>query len=830
MTIRKYLFLLVVLLLAGKPGFAQGWKPHEQLTGSEILHQLQKLNNTGSALYIAAHPDDENTRLIAWLANEAKVRTGYLSLTRGDGGQNLIGSEQGEALGVIRTQELLAARHLDGGEQFFTRAYDFGFSKNPEETFRIWNRDSVLADVVWTIRKFRPDVIITRFPTTGEGGHGHHTASAILAVEAFDAAADPTRFPDQLQYVSVWQAKRLFWNTFNFGGNDLTRPDQLKIDVGGYNPLLGKSYGEIAASARSMHKSQGFGSAPQRGSSLEYFKLLKGSPATTGLFEGVDLSWSRIPKSEPIAGEIAGLINNYEATAPQKSLPALTALYKKLSTAEAVVPAGERSFWEGEKKAVANLIQQVAGLSAEALVARENISEGEATRADLTAIVRTTGALSLAPAGRSAALALTQNKAVEDSLSRTIPVGTLPATYWLSRARPETGIFATPPVPLRNAAQAPGPELSADLMYESTRIPISIPLVTRKIDPVAGALYAPVQLVPAVTLEVLARSAAFENFGPKTLYVRIESHTNALAGQLLIETPAGWKTDYYGGQINLPRRGFDTTIAVRVTPQRGAADAGYLKAAFVSPQGRFSKTLRTIAYPHIPTQSFTSPASIYINAFDLKRGGTNIGYIAGAGDEVPAALKQVGYTITELDEAAVKSGNLSRYDAIVTGVRAYNTKDWLEAAHTPLMNYVKGGGNLIVQYNTNNRNGPMRSQIGPDSFTITRDRVTDETAEVEFLQPAHPAVNVPNKITGPDFAGWYQERGIYFASNWGKTFVPIFGMADAGEKTNEGSLIIAPFGKGNFVYTGLAFFRELPAGVPGAYRLFANLLALPKGK
>jgi hypothetical protein len=733
-------------------------------------------------------------------------------------------------LGVIRTQELLAARHIDGAEQFFTRAYDFGFSKNPEETFRIWNRDSVLADVVWTIRQFRPDVIITRFPTTGEGGHGHHTASAILAVEAFDAAADPSRFPNQLQYVSVWQAKRLFWNTFNFGGNDLTRPDQLKIDVGGYNPLLGKSYGEIAASARSMHKSQGFGSAPQRGSSLEYFKLLKGSPAATDLFEGVDLTWNRIPKSEPIAQDISGLISSFNAVSPEKSLPALVGLYKKLNTAEAVVPAGERSFWEAKKSAVASLVQQVAGVVADAFVNREDISEDEPTRVDLQVISRATDKLSFVPADRTVAVPLAFNKTLEDSVFRTLPVGSVPATYWLTGQRTETGIFATPAIASRNFAQAAGPVLETQMQYEGTSIPVIIPLVNRKVDPVAGALYAPVRLVPAVTLDVLSRSAAFDNFLPKTLYVRIQCHTDAAAGQLVIETPSGWKTEYYGGELRLPRRGSDTTIAIRVIPQRGAAAAGYLKAAFVSLQGRYNKGLRTISYPHIPTQSFTSPARAYINAFDLKKGGTNIGYIAGAGDEIPFSLKQVGYTVTELDEATVKAGNLSKYDAIVTGVRAYNTKDWLEAAYTPLMNYVKGGGNLIVQYNTNNRNGPLQRQIGPDSFAITRDRVTDEGAKVDFLVPGHPVVNVPNKIGDADFADWYQERGIYFAAAWGATFTPIFGMADAGEQPNKGSLIIAPFGKGNFVYTGLAFFRELPAGVPGAYRLFANLLALPQNK
>ncbi len=830
MTIRKLLLLFLIFLSAGNTLLAQGWKPYEQLTSSEILHRLQKLNVVGSALYIAAHPDDENTRLLAWLAAEKKVRTGYLSLTRGDGGQNLIGSEQGEALGIIRTQELLAARRIDGAEQFFTRAYDFGFSKNPEETFRIWNKDSVLADVVWTIRQFRPDVIITRFPTTGEGGHGHHTASAILALEAFDAAADPTRFPEQLQYVSVWQAKRIFWNTFNFGGTDLTRPDQLKADVGGYNPLLGKSYGEIAAEARTMHKSQGFGSAPQRGGSLEYFKLLKGAPAGTDLFEGVDVSWARMPKSEPIAADIAALNNQFEAAHPEKSLPLLTALYKKIVAGEAQSATGEKSFWEAQKKAVAQLLQQSAGLAADALVSREAISEDEPTRVDLQVIARTSGALAFVPADRTVAVPLAFNKMLEDSVFRTLPIGSSPATYWLLGQRTEAGIFATPLLANRNAPQAPGPQLNAEMQFEGTGIPVAIPFVNRKIDPVAGALYAPVQLVPAVTLDVMTRSAVFENFLPKTVYVRIQCHTDAAAGQLVIETPTGWKSEYYGGQLTLPHRGFDTTLALRVIPERGAAVAGYLKAAFVSVRGRYDRGLRWVTYPHIPTQTFTPPARAYINAFDLKKGGTNIGYIAGAGDEVATALRQVGYIVTELDEAAVKTGNLSKYDAIVTGVRAYNTKDWLEAAHAPLMNYVKGGGNLVVQYNTNSRVGPLRGQIGPDSFTVTRDRVTDEEARVDFLVPAHPAVNVPNKITEEDFRNWYQERGIYFAAAWGKSFTPIFGMADAGEQPNKGSLIVAPFGKGHFVYTGLAFFRELPAGVPGAYRLFANLLALPKGE
>jgi LmbE family N-acetylglucosaminyl deacetylase len=324
----RHTAFISLLLLLGHNLFAQNSAP---ATAGEILLGLQKLNTTGAVLYIAAHPDDENTRLLAWLANERKLRTGYLSLTRGDGGQNLIGKEQGEMLGLLRTQELLAARRTDGAEQFFTRANDFGFSKNPDETFSIWDRDSVLADVVWTIRKFRPDVIICRFPTTGEGGHGHHTGSAILASEAFEAAGDPKRFPHQLAYVSTWQPKRLFWNTFNFGTTNTTSPDQLKVDAGVYNSLLGKSYGEIAAESRSFHKSQGFGTAKSRGEALEYFKQLKGDSVKSDLFEGIDQSWSRMPQAAKIGRLTAAAVKSFRPLNPEASVPQLVTIYKTLS-------------------------------------------------------------------------------------------------------------------------------------------------------------------------------------------------------------------------------------------------------------------------------------------------------------------------------------------------------------------------------------------------------------------------------------------------------------------------------------------------------------------
>jgi LmbE family N-acetylglucosaminyl deacetylase len=326
-------------------------------TSADIYLGLKKLNVLGSVLYIAAHPDDENTRLLTYFSKDRLYRTGYLSLTRGDGGQNLIGDEQGIELGLIRTQELLSARRIDGAEQFFSRAFDFGFSKTPQETFTKWDKEKILSDVVWVIRQFQPDVILTRFPTTGEGGHGHHTASAILANEAFNAAADPSRFPEQLKYVQPWQPKRILWNGFNFGGNANTANNDLfHFDVGGYNPVLGKSYGEISADSRSQHKSQGFGIARSRGEAMEYFKSTGGSAPVNDLFEDVDVTWKRVKGGEKVQQLINSVLATFDFMQPQKSVPQLVEIYKTLNT---LTP----SYWRDQKiKEVKNLIEGASGL------------------------------------------------------------------------------------------------------------------------------------------------------------------------------------------------------------------------------------------------------------------------------------------------------------------------------------------------------------------------------------------------------------------------------------------------------------------------------------
>lgn len=863
------LALLLLCCTAGNLG-AQGSLP---TTPGEILLGLQKLQSTGSVLYIAAHPDDENTRLLAYLANERKVRTGYLSLTRGDGGQNLIGQEQGEALGLIRTQELLAARRIDGAEQFFSRAYDFGFSKNPEETFRFWNRDSVLADVVWVIRQFRPDVIITRFPTTGEGGHGHHTASAILAVEAFDAAADPRRFPEQLKWVKPWQARRIFWNTFNFGGTNTTAPNQLQVDVGGYNALLGKSYGEIAAESRSMHKSQGFGSAKQRGSAVEYFKLLKGDTARKDLFEGIDMTWRRIDSLGNLDGAVVQAAQSFSPIAPEASIQPLLQLYRKLKflNKERYAHAGRQNrsipdLITTRLNSLSELIAACSGLYLEASTMYPSGTPTTTTSVMLQAVNRRAtpirimgyqtrlGTTAMATSQNTPAtgktstpVALTYDKPFSDTLNilpRTSnpvsgkspvddPKNRYSTPYWLARPR-TTAMFNVQEPSLTGQAETRAMNITFTLELKpdngsgpAETLTLNRPVVYKSTDPVKGEIYRPTQLLPPVTANFPDKAFVFEGGKPRTISILVQAQGDSASGTLELRAPNGWTVTTARPQFSLKGRGSEQTITAVVTPAADASE-GTLRAVLITGGQRYTNSIRRVEYDHIPAQFYLPNAEARLVPLDLKTAGKQIGYIAGAGDGIPAALRQVGYTVTELDEAAVAGTDLSKYNTIVTGVRAYNTTDWLQTHYDRLMSYVRDGGNLVVQYNTNNRIGPVKARIAPDSFTITRDRVTDEGAEVRFIAPAHPALNTPNKITPNDFRGWIQERGIYFASGWSPKYEPILSMNDPGEKPNEGSLIIEKYGRGNFVYTGLVFFRQLPAGNPGAYRLFVNLLSLPR--
>lgn len=804
------------------------------VSSADILQKLQKLNTVGSVLYIAAHPDDENTRLLPYLTYERKYRTGYLSLTRGDGGQNLIGKEQGEPLGLIRTQELLAARRVDGAEQFFTRANDFGFSKNPEETFTFWNKDSILADVVWVIRTFKPDVIITRFPTTGEGGHGHHTASAMLAVEAFTAAADPNRFPEQLKYTSVWQAKSIFWNTFSFGTINTTSEDQIKINIGGFNPLLGKSYGELASENRSMHKSQGFGTAKTRGDNTEYFKQLGGTPVSKDIFENINSTWSRFDATKTISESIQKIIATFDAQHPETSVPALAALYKQIQALDESNTTLAR--WKKEKlKETEELLISCSGLWMEAYAAEYIAIPGNKIQTTVQIINRNNVSVALKNIryinqDSSLSLALKTNELYtfkhSENLSSTYAYSN---PYWLNEKHSNGLYVVNNQLLIGKAENDAAASVVFQVVIQDIPLTITKPIVYKYTDPVKGELYRPLEVLPRATVNLAERVYAFNENTAKTVQFIVKANEPNVSGTLQWSLPEGWKATCTHPNFTLKEKGEEIIISVLVQPN-GVAVNGKISASLKINSDTYTKSITRIEYDHIPYQFILSDAEANLVYIHLKTAGKNIGYIPGAGDDVVACLKQMGYTVTILTDDLLDKGNLKEYNAIVTGIRAYNTNDRLQIYYNTLMKYVEQGGNLIVQYNTNNRIGPLLAKIGPYPFAISRDRVTNESAEVRILNPKHSVFTYPNKIDSTDFNGWIQERGIYFASELDPQYQTLLSMNDPNEKANDGSLIVAKYGKGNFVYTGLVFFRELPAGVPGAYRLFVNLLSIPQNK
>lgn len=803
-------------------------------SSAEILQQLNKFKVLGSVLYIAAHPDDENTRLLTYLSREMNYRTGYLSLTRGDGGQNLIGDEQGIELGLIRTQELLAARRVDGAEQFFTRAYDFGFSKNPEETFRFWDKDKVLADVVYVIRKFRPDVIITRFPTTGEGGHGHHTASAILAGEAFELAGDPTKYPEQLKYVQPWKPKRLLWNTFNFGSANTISEDQFKIEVGQFNPLLGKSYGEIAAESRSQHKSQGFGVPRSRGEAFEYFRLIKGTAPTTSLTDGVATDWSRVPGSNQVVLQAETVIRNFNPGKPSASVPDLVELYK-------MVQALQDPFWKEVKLAeLRQLIAASAALWLDATTSQPSVVPGAPLTINLALNKRLSTAVKagkISVGGRDTLL----NKTLEHNVNVNLPFNiTVPADrettqpYWLKRPM-GAGYFDVREQQLIGLPQN-GTAFKATVELEIAGLPLTyqLPVMYKYTDPVKGEIYQPLQVVPPALVKTNPDVLLFRKGVASSAMVEVELTADAdiAAGALKMNHTINGITQQFSALEKPLSKGMSASFPFNFSnTSLKNGDVSSLKVFASNAKGeRLDQDEVQIQYDHIPVQHYFYTDSVKVLNIDLKTAGKKIGYIPGAGDKVVPALRQMGYEVVLLKEEDLQPAFLRSFDAVITGVRAHNVHAFLSNRYEALMDYVKEGGNLIVQYNTNNQIGPVRAKIGPYPFAITRNRVTDETATVNFLKKEHPVLNYPNAITSADFEGWVQERGIYFADQLAPEYETVLSMKDPGENEQKGSLIIARHGKGTFVYTGLVFFRQLPAGVPGAYRLLANIIALNQKK
>jgi len=787
---------------------------------------LEKMNVLGSVLYIAAHPDDENTGLMAYLSKEKKVRSAYLSLTRGDGGQNLIGAEKGSEIGIIRSQELLAARRIDGGEQYFTRAVDFGYSKSVAETLKIWGREELLSDIVWIIRNFRPDVIITRFPATETGGgHGHHAAATILALEAFRAAADKSRFPKQLKQVGLWQAKRILWNKWH-----PTLEEQsglIQLDVGSYNPFLGQSYNEIAARSRTMHKSQGFGSLPNRGSQIEYFQLLAGTPAKGDLFHGIDTTWGRVKGGEAIGKSLDGVLRTFRCDDPAAILPHLLELDEQLQKIAS-------DPWVGFKRQeLRDLLWACSGLRLEAQADAYSYSPGETIKVSASVVHRLQGSLILK---RLHFPSLKQSQELNqeipfNSLHKIESSVTLPTDYAVSQPywlleEPLNGLFQVKDQHLIGLAQNP-PNLPVelDVLLLGKKITFSMPTWYLWRDRIDGEMRRPVEVRPPVTANFFKKTVVFNNGEDREIRLKLKNNGQLRKGQVSLRAGPDWQVSPILIPFEMTNKHDERILAFRVRPpvRMGTDDL----TAIVEVNGRVDqKALLEICYPHIETQVYFPDSRLKLIKLDARITPGHIGYINGSGDEIPEVLRDMGYDVVMLEDEALIAGQLGQYDTIIAGIRAYNTREQLKYCHTILMDYVKNGGTCIVQYNV--ASGLQTDQIGPYPFKIGRERITDEEAKMRFINPGHLLLNFPNTITEADFSGWVQERGLYFAESWDEHYEPIFIGHDPDEKDLSGSTLYCRYGKGVFIYSGLAWFRQLPAGVPGAYRLFINMMSAGK--
>ncbi len=814
--------IIVLFLFLGHPLRAQ---QGEILNAGELETALEKLNVLGSVLYVGAHPDDENTAVLAYFSKGRKCRTAYLSLTRGDGGQNLIGPEKGAEIGIIRTQELLSARRIDGAEQFFTRAIDFGYTKTAAETFEFWGKEDALADMVWVIRKFRPDVIITRFTADNSGGHGHHTASAILLNEAFTAAADPGRFPEQLKEVQPWRTERLFWNSWRPGQPEAVNLP--RIDTGEFNPPLGKSYSEMAAESRSQHKSQGFGSAGRRGNQFEYFQLLAGSPAATDVFEGIDTSWNRVPGGQKVGAALAHVLGSIDLRHPSKALPALLAVYAELGKLD------DTRWVPLKKRELLRVIQSCAGLWMEAVADDFSAAPGDDVKISAAVINRSDFPLTLHSMGIPG---LADDTVVDRPLENGVPwtsekkVGLpkgfpISQPFWL-RDPPGKGLFAIKQQDLVGPAENP-PSIQAKIIVTAggELLEFLVPVVFRWTDRVAGELYRPFEVRPRATIKLEDKVLIFTGNIPKKIKVRITSQSPHVTGELRLKGTDKWRITPPAFPFSLAGKYEEKEFVFEVSPPASADEAELAADAVVGGE-TLDRDLVDIAYPHIKRQVYFPASRVKVVKLNVKTAGSKIGYIMGAGDEVAEGLRSLGYNVVLLDDEMLENAELSQFDAIVTGIRAYNTRERLKVDQPRLLRYVETGGTLVVQYNVSR--GLLTPAIGPFPLTIGQDRVSVETAPVTFLEPGHPLLNFPNKISQEDFEGWVQERGLYFASQWDGKYQAVISCHDPGEADLKGGLLFARHGKGVFIYTGYAWFRQLPEGVPGAYRLMANLVSAGK--
>ncbi len=820
---KKFLILFSLISLLIYP------QPNKVMSASEIKLALKKLNVLGSVLYIGAHPDDENTAFLTYCSSEKLLRTGYLSLTRGDGGQNLIGDEQAELLGVIRTEELLQARKKDGAEQFFTRAIDFGYTKSPEETFKFWDKEKILSDVVWVIRKFKPDVIVTRFPTTGEGRHGQHTASAIIALEAFRLAGDPGAFPEQFKYVKPWQPKRIYWNGWTpaFNQMEISADTLISVNLGSYNPLLGKSYTEISEESRSMHKSQGFGFEAWRGNYYNHFLFMDGNKASTNLFDNIDISWSRINGTDKISTLLKEAEHNFDEENPSAIIPLLANAYS-------IINELDDNYWlQVKSRELIQIIKSCAGFWVEAIVDEKVYTPGDKVKVS-TAIVNRSS-LNFLLEGVHLTYQLNDSLLNHElqtgeiiSLEKEIQIPEnvkITQPHWLKEKSGEN-IFIIEDQLMRDLPVSPPPLMAHfRVSIDSSKFIFTTPVLNRERVPTKGEVYYPVSIAAPVTVNFESNLYLFPSNEQREVRLIIKNLKENSSGKLSLTAPAGWKIEPSEIEFELEGKNDEKQFIINVTPPIEVDEAD-IQAELTVDNKTYRNSFVTIDYDHIPLQTVFPPSvAKLVRLNDIQKLVNTIGYIEGSGDKIPYLLEELGFEVVYLKDEDLSNGNLFANDVIIAGIRAYNTNKRMNIYQDKLMEYVYNGGTYLVQYNTL---GKRYAEPGPYEFKISRDRVTEEDAKVKLLNASHSLLNFPNRITAKDFNGWIQERGLYFPDEWDDKYEPILEMNDLGESPKQGSVLYTEYGKGVFIYTGLSFFRELPAGVPGAYHLFINMISAGK--
>jgi LmbE family N-acetylglucosaminyl deacetylase len=803
-------------------------------SGTPAIEQaLGKLNVLGSVLMIAAHPDDENTAILAYYARGRHMRTGYLSLTRGEGGQNLIGPELGDLLGLIRTHELLEARQIDGAEQFFTRAVDFGFSKTADETMTKWGHDRILSDIVWVIRRFRPDVVILRFSGTPRDGHGQHQVSAILGKEAFSAAADAGRFPEQLKFVTPWKATRLLFNTFNFTREQekesSAMPGRIEVDTGEYNPVLGASYSQIAGMSRSMHRSQGMGAGQRPGPSRNYLVTVAGDPPVKDAFDGVDTTWTRVPGGAAIGRLLAEAAHGFEPDHPDRTLPLLLQAHPLL----AAVAAGEDPWARAKLVELNEAIALCAGLWLDADVDQYAAVPGSTVEVKYTALNRSPFPMTLesvtlegvgvaSPADAHPA-ALTANQPVNSSIKRAIPADQpYSQPFWLQAPRTGDTYTIADQQLIGLADDPPLLHLRFRMAAAGAHFDIVRPVRHRYVDRVNGEQTRALTVVPPVALNLPQNVVLFPNNAARKVEIEVLADVPKASGEVQLALDPGWSAQPQARPFQQAQAGEQTPLAFDVTPAQGPDPPAYLRAAARIGDREVSAGMLVISHPPLPPLTVFPPAVVKLVRVEVRTSAHKVGYVMGAGDEMPEAIRQLGCTVALLGASDLEQRDLSEFDAIVTGVRAYNVRADLRANLPRLLDYVRNGGTLIDQYNVTDSNlGPM----GPYPFSVSHARVDVEEAPVAFPNPRNPLLRMPNEITPKDFEGWIQERGLYFASEWDAHYETVLESHDPGEKPLPGGMLYTRYGKGVYIFSGYSWFRELPAGVPGAYRIFANMLS-----